>query len=212
MRSGDAQPPLLHDGAAHLPLLNAMEGRNLCPESVPIPANEAEATFIRTIPYATDNLDAILAEQVGDRHRAQSERRAALKRLQAQLRKLDGTRDKLLADYRSQIEDGRSTAYLVLEEVERIDGERAGAEQAVKDAEALVSEHADQPDVDEVRDLYTRLFGFAQAQIEEASTLAELGAVARRLVERVQLGTIERVLGRGEHARVVDNPQLSFVL
>jgi hypothetical protein len=142
---------------------NAMDGRNLCVTSVPIGAVEAEATFIRSLPYFGRNLDAVLAEQVTDRHRAQSERNAALAALQAQARKLDTLRERLLADYRRQIEDGRSTAHLALAEVERVDDERERLHGEVRDAEAVLAEHADEPDVDEVRELYARLLAVARS-------------------------------------------------
>jgi hypothetical protein len=50
-----------------------------------------------------------------------------------------------LAEYRKLVEAGKTTASIALEEVERIDCERAGHDEAIQRAEAVVSEWAGPP-------------------------------------------------------------------
>jgi hypothetical protein len=166
---------------------NAMEGRNLCPDSVPVLAVAAEAFLMASLDRYRDELDVFLADLVGDRQREQANRVEVMDRLMAQAAKLDRTRDRLLTDYRDQVDAGRSTAYLALEEVERLDRERERLEEAVRDAQAVVAEHADQLDPNDVRDLYDRLMAFARTQLERTTTAAERSVVLRRLMTEVLL-------------------------
>jgi hypothetical protein len=169
---------------------NAMEGRNSCSDSVPVPAAEAEAMLIRNLAYYRGDLDAFLVEQVADRQQAQQAREDDLRRLRDQLAKLDRTRERLMADYRRQVEDGRSTAHLALEEVERVDSERERVQEAVRNLDAIAAEHAGEPELDEVRELYERLMAFAKLQVERAATPAEVRTVLRGLVAEVRLHAI----------------------
>jgi hypothetical protein len=190
---------------------NAMEGRHSCADSVPVPAVEAESQLVHMLRYATGDLESVLATQVEDRHREQSERKAALKARREQQRKLATVRERHLAEYRRLVDDERSTAYLALDEVERLDGERERLDRAVMDAEAVLAEHADQPDAEEVRDLIRRLYDYARQQVDNADTASELGAVVRRLFAEVRLGATGKVPLVQASLRLGDNPHFTFV-
>jgi site-specific DNA recombinase len=190
---------------------NAMEGRHSCADSVPVPAVEAESQLVHMLRYATGDLESVLATQVEDRHREQSERKAALKARREQQRKLATVRERHLAEYRRLVDDERSTAYLALDEVERLDGERERLDRAVMDAEAVLAEHADQPDAEEVRDLIRRLYDYARQQVDNADTASELGAVVRRLFAEVRLGATDKVPLVQASLRLGDNPHFTFV-
>ena len=69
----------------------------------------------------------------------------------------------MLNDYRAQVDAGRSTAFLALEAIERLDGEHGAVQRARDDAQAVADEHAGEPDLDAARALYDRLMAFARA-------------------------------------------------
>jgi hypothetical protein len=164
-----------------------MEGRNSCPQSVPVPAQEAEALLVSGLRHYVGDLDAFLIEQTADQRHAQAERERGLLVLQDQLAKLDRTREKVLADYRAQVDAGRSTAYLVLEAVEGLDAERVLLQRSADDTKALVDEHAGSDDLDAARSLYERLMAFAEGELERAATPAEIRSALRRVLIEVRL-------------------------
>jgi DNA invertase Pin-like site-specific DNA recombinase len=185
---------------------NAMEGRNVCADSAPVVADDAEAVFREMLPHFGSNLDAVVVERLDERHHAQSDRKAALEAKRRELAALDRKREQRMAE----LTEVGITA-VGMEVIERIDAERSRLRDAIADAKAVLAEHADQPDTDDLREFYALRIGFAREQIAAASTAAELGAIARRLVERVRLGHIDGRLGIQATLRGVENPQLTLV-
>jgi len=69
------------------------------------------------------SVETWLAQRVEERNDERRDREAALERQRARLRDLDRQRERHLATYRELHAEGASTAYIALEEVERIDAE-----------------------------------------------------------------------------------------
>lgn len=199
---------------------NGLDGRSLC-DAPPVPAREAEALLLGGLRHYTADLDGFLIEQTTGQRQAQEDREQRLRELRDQLVKLDRSREKLLADYRAQVDAGRSTAYLVLESVERLDGEREAIQRSADDAQALVDEHAGLPSLDEARSLYERLMAFAEGELERAATPAEVKSALRRVLIEVRLDADGRtplvdadlrLIGdTGQPFYVVESPQETLV-
>ena len=92
MRGRVALAALLDDRAQDVPLLERAEGRNLCPDSVPVPAQEAEALLLGGLRHYVGDLDAFLLEQTAEGRQTQQDRERRLRELSDQLAKLDRTR------------------------------------------------------------------------------------------------------------------------
>ena len=84
-----------------------------------------------------------------------------------------------MSAYRRLLAEGATTAYIALEEVERIDGEIAAQQQQITEgAEAVVSEWSGPRDVDAALDYYGELAELVQGRIEKAEGASELRAGA----------------------------------
>jgi site-specific DNA recombinase len=152
---------------------NRREGTGLCSAPV-IPAELIESHVLRHLDSFVGSVEGWLAERVDERRRERRERERALERQRAELGELDRVRDRHLAVYRKLVTEGARTAYVALEEVERIDRERNEREQAIQQAEAVVSEWAGPPDVDAALDYYSALVDHVQGQIRNTDGAREL--------------------------------------
>jgi hypothetical protein len=137
------------------------------------------------------SVDDWIAERVAERDGERREREAALERQRATLAKLDRERDRHLVEYRKQVDQGKSTASIALEEVERIDRERVQQEQLIAEAEAVVGEWSGPPDLDVALDYYSALVDHVHGRIEKADGTRELND-ALSTVLAVRWGEIDR--------------------
>jgi site-specific DNA recombinase len=188
---------------------NAMEGRNSCTTSRPVPAEDAERELIANAVGYLPTLDDWLLGQVA-KHRAEqanAERAltAARKAQQAMERRLE----RLLDDYERLPE---VEARLVLRRATSVETELAEAERRVCDLEAVVSEHElGDPDLEAAHDLYLRLAAFAVGRLQEASSAAEVRAALASLISEVRLGFADSELVVAASLRVVEQEQQTFV-
>jgi Recombinase zinc beta ribbon domain len=134
----------------------------------PIPARLIELHVLDHLQAFTGHVESWLQEQVAEASSVLHDRETALQRQRAKLDDLDRVRERHMAEYRKQVEDGASTARIAAEEVERIDRDRALLDQAIREAEAVVEEHAGPPDVDAGLDFYNRLVDHVQGRIRKA--------------------------------------------
>ena len=104
--------------------------------------------------------------------------REAVGRLKGALGNLDRQRDRLMAEYRQQVADGRTTAHLALEAVELADRERDDLVLRVADAEALVAEHDTDADAAHTETLVS---GFRERMAEAGSAPALNAALSASL-------------------------------
>src|SRR5215218_2795945 len=149
------------------------DGTRLCRAPV-IEAELIESHVLRHLDSFIGSVETWLAQRVEERNDERRDREAALERQRARLRDLDRQRERHLATYRELHAEGASTAYIALEEVERIDAERAEQQRRIADGEALVDEWSGPPDVDAALDYYNGLVDHVQGRIRQAEGAADL--------------------------------------
>lgn len=108
--------------------------------------------------------------------------------------------------YSKLVDEGASTAYIALEEVERIDRERVNHRRQIAEIEATVAEWSGPPDVDAALDFYNELVDLMRGRIAEAEGAGDL----RRELQRVLAGLWAEIADgqlKAEFAlRVIDEP------
>ena len=152
---------------------NRRQGTGLC-SAPPIPAELIESHVLRHLDSFVGSIEDWLAERVNERQNERQAGEVALQRQRAQLVNLDRARKRHLAEYRKLVAEGASVARLALEEVERIDRLRAEQEQAIQQAEAVVSEWTGPPDVDAALEYYSALVDLVQGRIRATESSREL--------------------------------------
>jgi len=160
---------------------NRRQGTGLC-HAAAIPAELIESHVLRHLDSIVGSVEQWLAERVNERSRERRKRERALEHQRAELEELSRVRDRHLAVYRKLAAEGASTAYIALEEVERIDGERDQQEQAIQQFVAVLSKWAGPPDVDAALDYYSALIDHVQGQIRNTDGASELNDALRTVV------------------------------
>jgi hypothetical protein len=160
---------------------NRREGTGLC-EAPPIRASVIEGHVLEHLDKFVGSAEAWVQEQVNHRSAEQQAREAAIDRDRAALADLDRQRERHFAEYRAMVANGDHLARYALEEVDRIDSERADRQQAIAEAEAVVSEWAGPPDVDAALDFYTGLVDLVQGRVQQARGTEELNQALSQVI------------------------------
>ncbi len=188
---------------------NAMEGRNLCQTSRPVPAEDAERELILNVVGYMPDLDAWLHEQAQGHRQQQANAEQALAVARTALQAVERRLERLLDDYERLPAD---EARPLLRRATKVEAERDEIERRVRDLEAVVAEHHDDPDdLDAARDLYVRLAEFARGRLEKASSPPEVRAAVRSLFEVVELGYVGDELAVAAGLRLVEPEPVTFL-
>ena len=188
---------------------NAMEGRNSCTTSRPVPAEDAERELIANAVGYLPTLDDWLLGQVAEHRAEQAHTERALTAARNALQGTERRLERLLDDYERLPE---AEARLVLRRATSVEAERDEAERRVRDLEAVVSEHElDDPDLEAAHDLYRRLAAFAVGRLDEASSPAEVRAALSSLISEVRLGFEDGELVVAASLRVVEQEPQTLV-
>ena len=145
-------------------------------DAVKIPAELAEVQVINHLGLFIQHTEDWLAAQLKERDGERQAREVALNHERQRLADLDRQREGLLAQYRELVDDGDRLARLALEEVERIDRDRAFQEQVIAERDAVVSEWAGPPDLDAALEFYTGLEDLIRGRIRRARGAAAVNA------------------------------------
>jgi DNA invertase Pin-like site-specific DNA recombinase len=160
---------------------NRREGTGLC-DAPPIQAALIEDHILRHLKSFVAVVEDWLTEQVAVRDGEHQTRRDALDTQRAGLVTLDRERERHFAAYRAMIADEDPLARYALEELGRIDVERAAQERAIADAQAVISEWAGPPDVDAAIDFYNDVRDAIHGRIEQAAGVRELNQALSTVV------------------------------
>ncbi len=160
---------------------NVRRATGLCDASA-IPAELIESHVLRHLDSFVGSVEGWLQEQVGKRSDERREREAALERQRVKLSDLDRQRDRHLAEYRALVDEGKTTARIALEEVEPIDRERAGQQQAIDEAEAVLGEWSGPPDLDAALVYYHAIVELAQGRIQKAQGAVDLNLALHQVL------------------------------
>lgn len=160
---------------------NKLETTGACNAPV-IPAELLEAHVLNHLGTFVGSLESWMTDQLAARKEEHANRARKLDRERDVLKALHDLRERHLTEYRKQVDDGKSTASLALEEVERIDQEIAAQKTVIEQVEAVVSEHAAPPDVDAALDYYASLRDAIRGRVSGASSIEELNVVLSNLL------------------------------
>ncbi len=125
---------------------NVRQATGLC-DAEAIPAELIEGHVLAHFEAFVGSAERWLDERRGEHRRALVAQQDAVRRHRRALENMDRQRQALMASYRDQVAEGRSTARLALEAVERLDAERAEQAQHLANAEAVAAEHDTDQDV-----------------------------------------------------------------
>ncbi|MGH2963834.1 MAG: recombinase family protein [Solirubrobacterales bacterium] len=157
------------------------DGSGLC-SAAPIPADLIESHVVRHMNSFVGSVEEWIAGRVEERDDERQVREAALERQRQQLRDLDRRAERFRAEWRRLVDEGKTTASIALDEVERVEREQAEQVRMIEEAEAIVSEWAGPPDVDAALDFYNRLVDQVQGRIQKAEGATELNMALRQVV------------------------------
>jgi hypothetical protein len=149
------------------------QGTGVCHASV-IPAELAEMHVLSHLHCFIGSVEEWIATKLNERTDEQQMREAAIDRERAVLADIDQRRDRHFAEYRTMVEKGDRLARYALEEVERIDQQRAAQEKAIAEAEAIVSEWAGPSDIDAALDYYATVVDLVNGRIAKARGAVEI--------------------------------------
>ena len=158
-----------------------LHATGLC-EASAIPAELIESHVLRHLDTFVGEVEDWLAERVSKRDSERRERESALGRQRVKLTAIERKRDRHLAEYEKLVAAGATTASIALEVVERIDRERAEQEQAIQEAQAIVSGWSGAPDVDALLDFYNGLIDQVQGRIRQAEGAADLNRALHQVL------------------------------
>jgi DNA invertase Pin-like site-specific DNA recombinase len=148
----------------------------------PVPAELLESHVLRHLDSFVGSVESWLAERVEERNVERRERERAAARMRAELVDLERVRDRAYGMYRELLDEGASTARLALEQAEKIDAEVAEQQQAIRQAEVVVSEWTGPPDVDAALDYYTALLDHVAGRVRATENARELNAALSTIV------------------------------
>lgn len=160
---------------------NVRVATGLC-DAPRIPAELAESQVMNHLNTFVGPVDSWIAEQLGRRSAEQATREAVLKRERDLLADLDRQREQHFAEYRKMISDGDRLARLALEQVDRLDHDRANQQSAVAEAEAVVAEFEVPVDLDAALDFYNGLVDLVRNRVPTAEGAAELNGVLHQVL------------------------------
>lgn len=162
------------------------QARGTC-DAVRIPAELAEGHVLTHLRVFVESVEGWLLEQVRARSREQQAREASIDDLRAAVAALDGKRERHMREYDRMLDERPDLAPLALEAVQRIDRERAAAEQAVVEAEAVAAEWSGPPDMDAALDFYAELVDAVQGKMKSAGSVEALNGMLSEVVAGIWL-------------------------
>jgi hypothetical protein len=154
---------------------NKRRGTGLC-DARAIPAQLVDELVLTHLDTFIDRVADWIAERVAENEGELAAYEHALKREQAALTDLERLRAKLLLEYERHVDEGRPTAYLALEAVERKDRDIDAQRRRIETAEALLSEWQAPPDVDAALDYYNAVVDTIRGRISGAQGIRDLNA------------------------------------
>jgi len=168
---------------------DGMEGIGLC-AARPVPAEAVESLVVDNLHVYVGDLEKWLLGQLEEREAEHRVQLAALDLERKALADLGRQRERHLTQYRALVAEGSSLARIALEEVERIDADRAAQEEAIRDAQ----EWTGRPDLRQALDLYDDLLATVRGDLAAADSTAELAAAVRSLLAEVRVGLDDGLL------------------
>jgi DNA invertase Pin-like site-specific DNA recombinase len=156
-------------------------GTGLC-RAKPVPRRLADERVAHHLGTFVGGVKRWITARVAERDDEHQAHEQALRTEQAALTDMERLRAKLLAEYECQVADGRSTAYLALEAVERKDSELEAQRQKVQATEALMAEWEPIPDVDAALGYYRDLVDAIRGRISGASSVREVNATLSTII------------------------------
>lgn len=147
--------------------------RGTC-DALAIPAELAETQVLNHLNVFVGSVEEWINERLAQASDEQQQRRSALTRERAALETLEGNRDRLYTEYMRMVCDEDGFARLALEAVGRIDREIEKQQQAVSEADALLSEFSCPPDVDAALEYYSEVADVVQGKIRNARGAREI--------------------------------------
>jgi DNA invertase Pin-like site-specific DNA recombinase len=152
-----------------------LDARGLC-DSRPVPADLIEAQVLEHLDVFVGSVETWICEHAEARSEDRKRQEEALERQRDALAEQDRSRERHLAEYRRLVDEGRSVAYVALEEVERVDAERDSLQHAIAEAEAVLQEWGAGPDVDAALDYYIAIRDVIDGKVRAAQGVKELNA------------------------------------
>jgi DNA invertase Pin-like site-specific DNA recombinase len=138
-------------------------------DAKPILAELLETHILDHLACFTDRLEEWLAEVMAERDGERKLRETALDQEKAALAVLDRQRDDRLTELKSV-----GFHPIALEAVEELDQQRESQKQRISEAEAVLSEWATTPEVNDTLDAYNRLYDMVQGRVKNAQGAREL--------------------------------------
>jgi DNA invertase Pin-like site-specific DNA recombinase len=160
---------------------NVRQATGLC-DAARIPAELAESQVLNHLHEFVGSVEKWLSRKADVLAAEHDARKATVDREKAVLTDLDRDREKHLVEYRRMVAAGDRLARLALEEVDRLDGERAAQQEKVGEAEAVAAEFQGPPDIDAALDFYNGLVELVQGRVRNARGATELNAALHEVV------------------------------
>jgi hypothetical protein len=163
------------------------DARGTC-DAPKIPAELVERAVIEHLHGFIGDVEAWVAEKARE---ADSVRARFIEGVDAQrtmLRKLEVRAERAREQYERLLDAGDDLAADALREAVRINADAENARDAIEQAEQRLADWPTAPQVDAALDFYTRLRDAIAGHIDAASTVAEMNAALRTVLERAKLG------------------------
>lgn len=162
-------------------------GTGLC-DAKGIPAPIADERVLHHLDTFIASVEGWIAGRVRECSDEHAAREQALRQELHALGDLERLRAKLMAEYERQVDEGKSTAYLALEAVERKDRDLEQQRREIDAAEAQLSEWRGAPDADQALDYYNDLVSAIRGRVSGASGVGAVNAALSTIVAGIWLG------------------------
>jgi hypothetical protein len=139
----------------------------------PIPAELLERHVLNHLGSFIGSVEGWVTDQLKEREHERHHCERLLDEERAGLRDLDAQRDQRMGEI-ARLDLSRSRGQIAMELIERIDAQRVAQEQRIIEAEAVLSEWATTPCVDEALDFYNALVDQIDGRVKQASGVREL--------------------------------------
>lgn len=146
------------------------QGTGVC-DAEPIPATLIEEHVLGHLTAFVGDAQTWALQQVHEMEEDRTARQRAVNRLKAESAELDRRRGLVLADYTDAVTEGDTKARIVLEAIDRLDGQGTKLARRIADAEAQLREWTEATD-DEALDLIQGLLDLVQGKVANAEGAA----------------------------------------
>ncbi|MFL5782437.1 MAG: recombinase family protein [Thermoleophilaceae bacterium] len=160
------------------------EARGTC-DAGHIPAELGEAQVLNHLSCFIGSVEDWLAELVNERQAERHAHEAAVERHRSRVAKLEAERGRRFADYRRLADSDSANAQYALEAVKQIDAEKDDAQQSLLEAEAVLSEWSQPPDMDAALDFYAGLTDLVRGRVTRADGAQALNAALHDVLEGI---------------------------